>query len=930
MPETYPLTPGQERIWLSEQRYPGTSLNHLVGCYRLEGTVDTGVLVSALRQVAAAHATLRTGFADHDGQPFATVHPHVEPVVEVVEVVDVSDGDEVDCFGQAYAHAVEAARRPFDLSQPGLLRATLCRFGPQQQLLTLVIHHLIADGTGASILIRDVSAAYQAVQQGRSWSPPAPPMPYADHVAEERARAGSDAERAGLDYWRGELAGAPPALDLATDLSRPSRRSPRTHSHASVLWGDELSALRRLARSARASPTLVLAAAWAATLSRLSGQDDIVLGMAVSRRDRPETAGLVASLMNVLPLRIRLTAGDTLPDLVRQVRGKLLAGLAHQDVPLQRIVEHLAPERVAGLMPIVQVLFNQDAAGAGLDLAEVSTEPVALDVPAGMDLDLELSVVSPADHQELRLTLRGATDLFREATSRGMLAQFVTLLRDGLARPEAAVADLALIGPAEQAAIAQFATGPAPANTGVPAAPAAIERRTRQHPDAPAVVTGAGTVSYAELHRQAAGVAARLAAAGVQAGDLVAIYAHRSVALLAGMLGAWRARAGYLPVDPEYPRRRVEFLLQDSGAAAVLTTGDLTGGLPAGLGAPVITIDDASPGGDGSPAEFPAPPRGSPAPPQGSPSGDDVAYVVYTSGSTGVPKGVRVSHRSLANLLEAVARETGMGSETVMLAVTSPSFDIAAVELFGPLCTGGAIVLAAPGEELDPPRLADVVSQHRVTMVQATPASWQQLTGVLAGRARLRQAICAGEPLSQDLARRICQVAETVWNGYGPSETTIYSLWHRVDPEAGERMTPIGRPVAGTTAHVVDDRLRPQPLGVPGELLLGGVGVARGYHRRPELTAQRFIESPSGGGPVYRTGDVVRLRHDGVFEFRGRRDNQVKLRGHRIELDEIAETLRRHPGVADAVVTVRPDRKGELQLVAYVAAATTRNGSGDD
>jgi amino acid adenylation domain-containing protein len=906
MAEPVPLTPGQERIWLSEQRYPGSALNHLVGCYRLDGAVDPDLLAEALRLATVRHQALRLAFEDSDGGPVAFLHPDARQVLEVVQA---------EGFDRAYAGAVAAAGRPFALTQPGLLRAVLCRFGPDQHLLTLVIHHLVADGTAASVLAGDVAEAYRACRSG-VWSPPAPAISYLDHVAQEAARAGGEAERAGLDYWRRELAGAPPMVDLATDLVRPSHRSYRTHHHAEVLPGDLLPALRRFARDRRASPTLVLAAAWAATLGRLAGQDDLVFGMAVSRRDRPETAGLVASLMNVLPLRVHPILDATLVDVVGRVRTALLRGMAHQDVPLQRIVDHVRPERVAGLAPLVHVLFNQDAAGSGLALDGVRVVPVELDTPAGMDLDVELSVVSRAPGHDVRLLVRCAADLFRQAATGGMLEQFVALLRDGLARPEAAVGELDLIGPAGRAVIQRHATGPAPAAGGRASAPAAIEQRMRSQPSAPAVVAGERTLTYGELGRWSAVIADRLAGAGVGRGDIVALYAHRSVELLAGMLAAWRRRAAYLPVDPNYPDRRVAFLLHDSAAAAILTTAQLRDRLPAELNVPVVALDDVTGPGPAGPHD----PAG-PYDPAGPHEPGDLAYVIYTSGSTGVPKGVRITHRGLGNLLDAVAREVGIGPDTVMLAVTSPSFDIAAVELFGPLWAGGRIVLATPGDEVDPPRLAEVIGQHGVTAVQATPVTWKELVEVLPAGRRLDQAICAGEPLSQHLAGRICRVAGAVWNGYGPSETTIYSLWHRVDPGAEDLMTPIGRPVPGTTAYVVDERLRQRPPGVPGELLLGGAGVAQGYHRRPELTAERFVENPFGPGRVYRTGDVVRLRHDGVFEFRGRRDNQVKLRGHRVELDEIAEVLRRHPEVADAVVTVRRDRHGEPHLVAYVVGA---------
>lgn len=892
--QTLPLTPGQERIWLTEQRHPGTSVNHLVGCYWMDGPVAADVLADALREVTSHHEALRTGFVEQSAQPVTVLHNRIDPLFELIDVGTVQE---------ALCHAREAARRPFDIARPGLVRLVLCRLGPRDHLLTLVVHHLVADGSAASILVRDLTDAYHARAAGLAWAARSSPVSYRTFVAQELARRGSNEERSDLDHWSRVLAGAPAAVDLPTDFRRPARRSDGTYSAGRTLTEESLTSLRRFARQHRSSPTLVMAAAWAATLSRLSGQDDVVTGITVSRRDHPTRAELVATLVNVLPLRVRVPADATLGSLVVDIRRQVLAVLTHQGVPLQRIVDDLNPERVPGRPPLVHLLFNQDAAGAGPAIDGVRVIPVDLDVPAGMDLDLELSVVSSADHRSLHTVIRGATDLFQPEAVRHLLGQFMTLLEDGVARGSATVAKLQLMSASGRASVQELCTGPTAA-ADLAMAPGRLAQRMRAQAQAPALWADGVTVTYGQLHHKVTAVAANLADAGVRRGDVVAVYAYRSADLLAGMLAAWWLGAAYLPIDPGYPPPRVEYLLDDSAAVAIVTTRAQRSTLPASQKR-VVEIDSGVPTGLVPTGPEPV-------------SSDDLAYVIYTSGSTGAPKGVRVTHGGLANLLDAVVRETGIDGGTVMLGLTSPSFDIAAVELFAPLWAGGRIVLAAPGEELDPPGLAALIAQHGVTFVQATPATWKQLVEVLPGRTRLRQAICAGEPLGRGLAQAICRCADAVWNGYGPTEATIYAAWHRVDPEGGGPQVPIGRPVAGTVAYVVDRHLQRQPRGVPGELLLGGVGLADGYHRRPGLTAERFIGNPFGDGRVYRTGDLVRLRPDGELEFQRRQDNQVKVRGYRIELDEIVEVLRTHPAVSDAVVTVQNDAHEEPRLVAYV------------
>lgn len=879
------LSLGQERIWLMEQLNPGTNVDHIVVSYETHGPLDEKALKGALAALTDRHVPLRSAVRGVNGVPHAVVHDGYVPELAVLPVASAQE---------ALEHAAQDVCRPFDLAEPGLLRSTLYEVTPEHHLIVMTLHHIVGDGWSVGVLTRELGEAYAALAEGRDWAPEALPTDYSAWVEDEAATDWDPS----LAYWRKELQDAPPVLGMPLDRARPPRLSYRAHQADGTLSSADRAALAAFARQHRVSPTMVLLSAWAAALYRHSGQTDLVVGMPVSGRDAPELAGMIGLFMNALPIRVRLEPGISFADVLRRVRGTVTEGLQHRKLPFAKLVAALQPERNPTYAPVFQTVFNHGSSGDGLVLPGVRVAPVHVGAVTSA-VDLELIVVDSADGETTRLTAICAADVFAPETADLLLRHLRELLRHALRAPETSVDRLELAGDEEMERTSALCAPPAVEVTVADGVLELFEQQVAEHPDTVAVSAAGRDLTYAELDRAAVRMASAMADEGVGRGDVVALYLDRSVDMLVSMLAAWKAGAVYLPVDPGYPRKRAEFVLADSGASLVVTTEQGAADLP-DTDLPVVVVEEALAG-----PYAPATAR--------TTSGEDPAYLIYTSGSTGLPKGVLVPHRAVVNFLASMAVEPGLAGDDIVLALTSPSFDIAVLELFLPLTVGARVVIASSQDARDPEALAALIRDQGVTTVQATPITWQHLVPELTGGPRLRRALCGGEAVSRDLANGLCEVADTVWNMYGPTETTVWSLCAPVTPGVPGESVPIGRPIANTTAFVMDDELRAQPAGVVGELCIGGHGVALGYLGRTELTAERFP-----GGRLYRTGDLVRMLPDGAFEFLGRADGQVKVRGHRIELEEIGAVLRRHPRVKDAVVVTRRDATGGRQLVAYV------------
>ncbi|KAB2390329.1 non-ribosomal peptide synthetase [Actinomadura montaniterrae] len=884
----YAPPPVQETMWLRERLLPGTAMHNLAAAHEIDGPVDAGVLAAAIRRVAARHDALRTTFHEVAGRPEARVH--ADAPVELAEV------DATGCADWRDPARAEATR-PFDLTRPPLLRALLFRRPAGRSALVLVVHHLVADAWSLGILWEEIGDAYNAGLRGEPWTPP-PPLSYGDH-ARRRNAAGSDGRRdRTAAFWRDRLATAPPFTVVPPDRPRPAGAATGGATHEVRLDARLRDRLAAFASARRASPFMVLAAVWSAVLARYAGQDDVVFGVPASGRDRPDVERVVGLFASPFPLRVAVDVAEPFEALVARVRRELLESMAHQDVSMLELADAARAPRQLDTTPVFQILFTLFRTDhRPLELAGARCRYVSGLVEA-VQTDLALTATMP-NTGELRFQLHYSTGLYDAETARCLLGCVGDLLRDALERPGVPLRELRMTsGPTAGVPAAVLPSADA---VGGETAPEMVRRMAAAMPGAVAVSDGTRSLTYAELDRRVERFAGRLRAAGAGRGDLVALLLPRSADLVVAMLGAWRAGAAYLPLDPAHPPDRLASLLAD--ARPVVVVGSSASGAPASSGLPVLLVDR-----DGGEVTASAGALHAPAP-------DDLAYVIYTSGSTGGPKGVEVPHQAVAHLFRAMARRPGLDRTDAVLALTNPTFDISLAELILPLSVGARIVIAPPGAEHDPRDVAGLVRDAGVTTVQATPTGWRNLLLAAPAGQWLRRAWCGGEALDAALADRLTGLAGEAWNLYGPTETTVWSLAARL--RAGAATVPLGSPLGDTTAIVRDGWHEPAPPGVVGELWIGGPGVARAYRDRPTLTAERFVPD-AGGAVTYRTGDLVRLRPAGGLEYLGRMDRQVKLNGHRIEPGEVEAVLREHPAIADAAVVLRDDLPGGPRLVAYV------------
>ncbi len=885
-----PLSFSQERLWFLDRLDPGTAAYNVPAALRLTGALDVPALAGSLREIARRHEALRTRFALVDGRPAQIVEP--EPRVEL-PVADLSALPEAAREAEALRLAAAESAMPFDLERGPLLRAALLRLGTHEHAALLTMHHIVADGWSMGILIREVGALYPALVRGEASPLPEPDIQYADFAAWQRRWLSGERLAGLIAGWKERLADAPATLELPTDRPRPAAQTFRGGKVSFHLGEEAAAAVREPARGEGLTSFMVLLAAFQALLFRHSGQEDLVVGTPTAGRNRREAEGLIGVFINSLPLRADLSGDPTWSDLLRRTRERTLEAYARQDLPFEKLVEELQPPRDLARPPVFQVMLaQQNMRSEGVELPGLRIAPLGATV-----IDAKLELTLSLHEESLSGQLEYNADLFERATVERMLGHFSTLLAG--ADPDRRLSDLPLLTTAEREQLAVWSR----TAEEVPAACvhelfAAQAART---PDAGAVVCGDARLTYRELEERANRLAHHLRRLGVRAESLVGLSLERSADLVVGLLGILKAGGAYLPLDPSYPAERLAMVLEDSGAEVLVTARPLAEELFADL--PVqperLVLLDAE-------AEQIA--RLRPAPPAADAAPGNLAYVLFTSGSTGRPKGVAVTHCALVSFLASMRRAPGLKAGDRLLAVTSLSFDIAGLEIWLPLVTGGCIELATREEAADGPALAARLAACGARVMQATPSTWRMLldTG-WTGDPRLA-ALCGGEALPRGLAAALRQRTGELWNLYGPTETTIWSSVLEVGAEEarGDGAVAIGRPIANTSLHVLDGCGQPAAVGIPGELLIGGLGVTRGYLGRPDLTAERFVPDlfSEPGARLYRTGDLARRRPDGALEFLGRLDHQVKVRGFRIELGEIEAALARHPTVAQAVVVV--------------------------
>jgi amino acid adenylation domain-containing protein len=889
-----PLSNAQERLFLLDQIAPGLGLYNAPTLVRVRATLDEARLRRAFEAVVARHEILRTRIRLLNGELVQEVMDRAD--IDLA-VLDLRREPSVD----ADAFLADLAGRPFDLGGDVLLRAGLVHLREHEDLLLVVFHHAASDHRSSEILFRELDRLYLG------GSLPELPLQYADYAEWQRERlTGAQLEEL-AEFWRERLAGAPARLELPADRPRPSVMSHRGQQADLELSPDLVERLRGLARSQRVSLFMVLLAAFDTMLYRYTGVDDLVVGTPVSGRHHEQLEPLLGFFTNTIPLRCDLSGDPAFLELLQRAKATTLEALAYHELPFERIVEIVNPERSQAHTPIFQLLFGSNAA-AGATVSFAGAELERLPVPGWAWSRFDLSLVcDELASGALRAGIEWATDLFDTVTIERLLGHFETLLRGVADDPSRRLSELPLLMEDEldellvrwNATDTEFDARPVHDLVGAQAA---------RMPEAVAVVDATSRITYAELERRSNRLARHLRELGIEAGSLVGVCLDRTTDLLVALLAVLKTGSAYVPIDPGYPPDRQRFMLEDAAAPVLLTQERYAGTVTASSIRTVCVDADATAIGACS----------------DEPVGLDVAaqdlmYVIYTSGSTGKPKGVEVRHCSVANTLAQMRSAPGLAAADVVANVTTPSFDIAVAEWFLPLTAGARVVVVPREATLDGVELADWLTRSGTTWLQATPTTLQMLVEAGWKGSGSLKIVCGGEALPRALVPELLSRAAEVWNVYGPTETTIWSSVMRLGP--GDGATPIGGPMANTTFYVLDSRRRLVPKGVPGELYIGGIGVARGYHDRPELTEERFVLSPFDQGRLFRTGDLVRWREGGVLEFLGRIDQQVKLRGFRIELGEIEAVLAEVPGVGQAAATIREDVPGDQRLVAYVVPA---------
>ena len=942
-----PLSFGQQRLWFLEQLEPGNALYNNFAAVRIQGELDVATLEQSINQIVRRHESLRTVFREKDGVPVQVILDEQPISVQVDDLAALSQEEQQ---ARILALAEEEARQPFDLGQGPLLRVRLLRLGAQEHVIFLTIHHIVSDGWSVGVLLQELAAFYQAIREGEPAQLPELPIQYPDYAIWQQKWLQGPVLEEQLSYWREQLAELP-VLELPTDRPRPRVQS----SRGANLWfhiPQELTqALASRCQEEGATLFMGLMAAFQTLLHRYTGQEDFGVGTPIANRNRSETEGLIGFLLNTLVLRADLAGEPSFRELLARVRETALAAYDHQDLPFEMVVEALQPERDMSRSPLFQVMFDlQTAPLTGLEMGGLTFQPLPVErAPAKFDLALSLE-----EHPDgLRGYLNYNTDLFDRETVQAMVGHFCHLLEQLVAQPDQPVTRLPLLTPEERQRILGAWSG---AEDEIPPIPfRSVAQRFQEQaaiqPDATALVLDGQEMSYGELNARANQLAHHLRGLGVEPGQPVLLFSERTPEAIVGLLAIFKLGAVYLPVEPSTPAERLAFILEDAQVRAVLTQERLADKLPiANLQSPisVIRLD----------ADWPTIAQESTEDLPVTLAPEETAYIIYTSGSTGAPKGVCIAQESIAAHLQVIGEHFQLTPQDRVLQFASLSFDQSLEQILATLTAGATLVMRGPA--LWPPEeFSRVVAEQGLTVVNLPPIYWSQWVRAAARNPgavpenRLRLVIVGGDVMPGSdvrLWQRTPWAGVPLLNAYGPTETTITALTHPAPGDFPGERVPIGRPLPGRRIYVLDRYGQPVPAGVPGELYIGGLGLAKGYLNRPELTAERFVSAEKLGvgswkseagqaappdsllltpysSRLYRTGDLCRFRRDGVVEFLGRVDDQVKVRGFRIELGEIEAILQQHPDVREAVVLAREDVPGEKRLVAYVVAQESEVGS---
>ncbi|MEO7020167.1 MAG: amino acid adenylation domain-containing protein [Ktedonobacteraceae bacterium] len=906
MLEHPPLSFAQERAWFLDQLQPGLAVYTIPVAFRLRGPMNLPALEQSVHEIVHRHEALRTTFAMHDGHLVQIIVPELQVALRVSDLRHLAPAERET---EATRLLEEEAKQPFDLSKGeggSLLRTALVRVNAEEYVFCLVVHHSISDAWSLSIFYDELTALYHAFVAGQPSPLPEVDLHAADVAVWQRQWLQGAVLEEQLNYWREHLRGTPALLNLPTDRPRPAMQSFRGAMTSTWTLPPSLTkALRDLSQHEGTTLFMILLAAFQVLLLHSSGQEDFVVGTPIANRNRIELEGVMGYLLNTLALRCQLGGNPRFCDVLKQVREVALGAYAHQDVPFEKVVEALQPERALSHSPLFQVMFVLQNPVEGLHLTNLSiTQVETWNKVAKCDLTL----VVGGKENNLEIVVEYNTDLFDADTLERLLGHYQQVLASIVAEPTQRIATLPILTPAQREHILVEWNQTVviyPENLCIHAL---FEEQAKRTPEAVAVVFEEQQITYQELDQRANQLAQHLHHLGVGPEVLVGLCLERSIEMVVGLFAILKAGGAYVPLDPSYPPERLAFMLHDAQVAVLVTQQHLHQKLFEQK-THVVYLDSAWEVISQQPVEkLPI-----------HVCGENLAYVIYTSGSTGQPKGVQITHQAVGNFLSSMLQCPGLSEQDTLLAVTSLSFDIAGLELFLPLIASARLVVAGRDMARDGQHLGEYLMRCGATCMQATPATWRLLLeAAWPGQANLKM-LCGGEALPPDLAAQLRAKGGSLWNMYGPTETTIWSAIEPLEVVVGPVL--LGRPIANTQIYLLNAYFEPVPIGVPGDLYIGGNGLSRGYLQRPALTAERFVPNPFSrqpGARLYRTGDLARYRSDGALEYLGRLDHQVKLRGFRIELGEIEAALVTHPSVRESVVIVREDIPAEQRLVAYV------------
>jgi amino acid adenylation domain-containing protein len=909
-----PLSFAQIRLWFLEQLEPGSSAYNLSRALQLQGVLNITALEQSLNEIIRRHEVLRTTFTSVDEQQVQVINSHCSIKIPIINLEDLStEAREVE----VEKLLKQQAQQSFDLSTAPLLNILLLQLAAQEYVLIFTIHHIIADGWSAGLIVRELAALYESFCTNKPSPLSELSIQYGDFAVWQRQWLQGEILQQQMNYWKQQLSGSLPILELPTDRPRTAIQTFAGRKQFFTISLTLTTALKTLSQQEGVTLFMTLLAAFKTLLYRYTGQEDILVGSPIANRNRREIEELIGCFVNTIVLRTNLAGNLSFRELLKRVREVTLGAYSHQDLPFEQLVEELQPERNLSHTPLFQVMFAlQNAPIAELKLPGLSINVEEVDTETSR---FDLTLFLTETNQGLMGVFEYNTDLFDADTITRIQRHFQILLEGIIAHPEQDLSNLPILTKPElqQLLIAQNDT-----QTDYPSVciHQLFEAQVEQTPDAVAVVFENQQLTYRELNQRANQLAYYLQKLGVGAEVLVGICVERSLEMVIALLGIIKAGGAYVPLDPAYPQERLAGMLADSQLSVLLTQKSLLTNLPS-HDAQVVCLDvqweKISQQNTGNPINKVTP--------------ENLAYLIYTSGSTGKPKGVQITHGAVVNFLMAMRQTPGLTQQDILLSVTTLSFDIAALEIYLPLIVGAQTIIVSRQAASDGMQLAKQLNSSVATVMQATPATWRMLLAAgWSGNQQLK-ILCGGEALDYTLAPQLQQRGKEVWNLYGPTETTIWSAASHVQDtiaiaEGGAFLrdatrTPIAHPIANTQFYILDAYNQLVPIGVAGELHIGGAGLARGYLHQPELTAQKFISNPfhpDSSSRLYKTGDLVRYRADGTIEFLGRIDNQVKLRGFRIELGEIESVLNQHPSVQVSVVVVREDEPGNQRLIAYI------------